>query len=118
MKSDRKLVRVLQGVAEKVPPVWLMRQAGRYLPEYRRAREGTSFLEMCRNVEKAVEVSLQPLAAVGYADGAVALVRLDDGAVIPVRQGDGQNVSALAWDTTGQTLAFGTEAGAAGVLVF
>jgi WD40 repeat protein len=60
----------------------------------------------------------QPLAAAGYADGAVALVRLDDGAVIAVRQGDGQNVSALAWDATGQTLAFGTEAGAAGVLVF
>jgi WD40 repeat protein len=60
----------------------------------------------------------QPLAAVGYADSAVVLVRLDDGAVISVRQGDGQNVSALAWDTTGQTLAFGTEAGSAGILAF
>jgi WD40 repeat protein len=60
----------------------------------------------------------QPLAAVGHADGAVLLVRIDDGAVISVRQGDGQNVSALAWDSTGQLLAFATEAGAAGVLVF
>jgi WD40 repeat protein len=60
----------------------------------------------------------QPLAAVGYADGAVLLVRIDDGALIAVRVADQQPASALAWDSTGQLLAFGTEAGAAGVLVF
>jgi WD40 repeat protein len=60
----------------------------------------------------------QPLAAVGYADGNVFIVRIDDGALILVREADQQPVSALGWDSTGQLLAFGTEAGAAGVLTF
>ncbi len=58
----------------------------------------------------------QPVVAVGYADGAVLLVRIDDGALIEARQADSQPVSALGWDSRGQSLAFGTEAGAAGVL--
>jgi WD40 repeat protein len=58
----------------------------------------------------------QPVAAVGYADGVVMLVRLDDGALILVRQGDGLPVSALGWDASGEMLAYGTEAGRAGVL--
>ena len=58
------------------------------------------------------------MVAVGYADGKVLLVRIEDGALILVREADGQPASALAWQANGQTLAFGTEGGAAGVLVF
>jgi uroporphyrinogen decarboxylase len=42
-------------------PLWIMRQAGRYLPEYRAVREQVSFLEMCHQAEHAAEVTLQPL---------------------------------------------------------
>jgi WD40 repeat protein len=60
----------------------------------------------------------QPVVAVGYADGAVVLVRTDDGALIRVKAEGASPVSALGWDTNGQTLAFGTEAGEAGALSF
>jgi WD40 repeat protein len=58
----------------------------------------------------------QPVVAVGYADGRAVLVRIDDGALIEVKAAGAAPVSALGWDATGQTLAFGTEAGEAGAL--
>lgn len=58
----------------------------------------------------------QPVVAVGYADGAVKLARVNDGALILARSPDGQPVSALAWDAGGQMIAFGTDSGAAGIL--
>lgn len=62
----KDLLRVLQGEALDVPPVWLMRQAGRYLPEYREVRaKAGSFLDLCYTPELAEEVTLQPIRRFG-----------------------------------------------------
>lgn len=60
----------------------------------------------------------QPVVAAGYADGVVTLVRIDDGALILVKEAGDSPVSALGWAASGHALAFGTEAGEAGVLSF
>lgn len=61
LKNDR-LLRALMREPVDVTPVWMMRQAGRYLPEYKRIRsEAGGFLNLCKNSEQACEVTLQPL---------------------------------------------------------
>lgn len=72
--NDPLLVRSIRGEKIERPPVWLMRQAGRYLEEYRAIKTRHSFLEMCRSPELAFEVSMQPIrffapdAAIVFAD--------------------------------------------------
>ncbi len=69
--TPKKLLNVLRGNQEDVPPVWLMRQAGRYLPEYRelRAQKG-GFLELAYDSDCAAEITLQPIRRFGF-DGAI-----------------------------------------------
>ena len=61
--NHKPLIRALRGETGTPPPLWLMRQAGRYLPEYRELRQRAgSFLELCYNPVMAAEVTLQPVA--------------------------------------------------------
>lgn len=61
LKNDL-ILRTLRGEKTERTPVWMMRQAGRYLPEYRATRaQAGSFLDLCKNAELACEVTLQPL---------------------------------------------------------
>jgi uroporphyrinogen decarboxylase len=70
-KVTRVLLDVLRGERRDPPPVWLMRQAGRYLPEYRALRaEKGGFLELVNDSEAAAEITLQPIRRFGF-DGAI-----------------------------------------------
>src|SRR5678809_372589 len=68
---SKPMLQALRGKSVSPTPVWLMRQAGRYLPEYRelRAKAG-GFLDLCLTPEYAAEVTLQPIRRFGF-DGAI-----------------------------------------------
>jgi len=96
----KRLLRALGGERVDPPPVWLMRQAGRYLPEYRetRARAG-SFLDLCYTPELAADVTLQPIrrfgfdAAILFAD--ILLVPQALGADLRFVEGEGPRLSTV-----------------------
>jgi len=82
MKNDL-LLRALKGEMTERPPVWMMRQAGRYLPEYMALREKYGFFERCRTPELACEITLQPVDIIGVD----AAILFSDILVVPQAMG-------------------------------
>lgn len=84
--SGKPLLRVLAGEAVSPPPVWLMRQAGRHLPEYRATRaEAGSFMDLCLNPALAAEVTVQPVRRYGMD----AAILFSDILIVPWAMGQG-----------------------------
>ena len=99
-KSNKNILRALAGETLKTPPIWVMRQAGRYLPEYRKLRaKAGDFLSLCYNSELAAEVTLQPIerfkfdAAIIFAD--ILLIPQALGSELSFLEGDGPRLSRI-----------------------
>jgi len=100
-KSEKNILRALAGETLKTPPIWVMRQAGRYLPEYRKLRaKAGNFLSLCYNSELAAEVTLQPIerfkfdAAIIFAD--ILLIPQALGSELSFLEGDGPRLSRIS----------------------
>jgi len=98
--TNKTILRALAGETLDTPPIWMMRQAGRYLPEYRATREKAGdFLSLCYNSELAAEVTLQPLrrydfdAAILFAD--ILLIPQALGADLWFVTGEGPRLSTI-----------------------
>lgn len=95
-----RLNKTLNGEKDERTPVWLMRQAGRYLPEYRALRASEpNFIEYCLNSEKAAEATLQPIDRYGF-DAAIIfsdilMIPWAMGANVRFVQGEGPKLDPL-----------------------
>lgn len=98
--TDTRLLKALRGEVTDRPPVWFMRQAGRYLPEYRALRaEAPDFIAFCLNPEMAAEATLQPMRRFGF-DAAIVFadILLIPGALgqkVWFEAGEGPRLGAL-----------------------
>ncbi len=102
--SESRLLSALTGQAINPPPIWLMRQAGRYLPEYRKLRgQMASFLDLCLDPKLAAEVTLQPLrrfdldAAIVFSD--ILMVPYALGQKVEFVEGEGPRLDPVRSET-------------------
>lgn len=107
--ETKKILRALAGETLQTPPIWMMRQAGRYLPEYRATRaEAGDFLSLCYNSDLAAEVTLQPIrrygfdAAILFAD--ILLLPQALGADLWFETGEGPRLSTITREEEFTTL--------------
>ncbi|HEY9180617.1 MAG TPA: uroporphyrinogen decarboxylase family protein, partial [Candidatus Baltobacteraceae bacterium] len=95
--TDHPFLRACRREPAAYTPVWLMRQAGRYLPEYRRVRELFSFLELCQDSASAAQVTVDTVrrlgvdAAIIFADILLPLVPMGVG--LSYEKGDGPRIA-------------------------
>jgi len=103
MAKAKKLMRALSGEVLPIPPIWMMRQAGRYLPEYRATRaQAGDFLSLCYNPDLAAEITLQPIRRYGF-DAAILfadILLIPDalGADLWFVTGEGPRLSTVSTD--------------------
>ena len=91
--ETKTILRALAGETLSTPPIWMMRQAGRYLPEYKATRaQAGDFLSLCYNPDLATEVTLQPIRRYGF-DAAILFA---DILLVP------QALGADLWFVTGE----------------
>src|SRR5678815_5350555 len=83
LNNDSLFIRACKRQPTERTPIWIMRQAGRYLPQYRAIREGVDFLTMCKTPELASEVTVQPVDLIGVD----AAILFSDILVIPEAMG-------------------------------
>ena len=101
MEMNSRFLQACRRETVDTTPVWFMRQAGRYMPEYRAIREKYTLIEICQHPEIAAEVTMQPVRALGvdaailFADILLPVIPLGLGLEFAIGEGPSHSLSML-----------------------